>query len=298
MAYTSLGVAYSQELAPVTSWVDPWGLASIPLSAFFVWRIIVTLNRRSEEAVYWLGAAAGFAPISQIFPFDYPVADRYLYFILPGLIGGTLLLVRAMLICGDASRVQSRATAHAWARAGLVAAAAVLLMFTVHSYARARLWTDETYLVVDSAQSFPDGRAALYLNAREAAQRGDLANAVQLLRRLAEMGRDDFRLLVLDPSLQPNLQEEPRYKELVDELARRFVARVRSRSELSQSDLGALAQAYFELEEFEAAERALEAAIARGGVLAERFAREAEIARAVRVQIEAQRALRLEDRPR
>ena len=51
------------------------------------WR---TLARRELEAAFWVAAAASFAPVSQVFPFLNPVADRYLYCILPGLIGGAL----------------------------------------------------------------------------------------------------------------------------------------------------------------------------------------------------------------
>ena len=49
------------------------------------------LVRRREEGAWWLCAAVGFAPVSQFFPFEFPIGDRYLYFILPGLFGGVTL---------------------------------------------------------------------------------------------------------------------------------------------------------------------------------------------------------------
>ena len=97
MAATSLGVAAFQEPAPARSWLDPRWLAAIPLGAVLAWRAATVLYARKPEAAWWIGAAAAWAPVSQVFPFLNPIADRYLYFMLPGLIGGASLWLDSAL---------------------------------------------------------------------------------------------------------------------------------------------------------------------------------------------------------
>ena len=94
MASTSLGVAAFQEPPPALSWLDPWWLGGAVALAALAWRFAVVARARRPEAAFWLWAAVSYAPVCQIFPFVYPLGDRYLYFILPGLLGG-VLLVRA-----------------------------------------------------------------------------------------------------------------------------------------------------------------------------------------------------------
>ena len=91
MASTSLGVSAFHEPEPIRSLLDPWWLFSLLALALLGWRTIVVWRRREPEVAYWVWAMVSFGPVSQIFPFLYPLADRYLYFILPGLLGGTLL---------------------------------------------------------------------------------------------------------------------------------------------------------------------------------------------------------------
>jgi len=77
MAATSYGLSAFHQPEPAHSLLDPWWLAALPLASLLLWRIIVSLRRRSEEAAYWVAAAAAYAPISQIFPFLFPMGDRY-----------------------------------------------------------------------------------------------------------------------------------------------------------------------------------------------------------------------------
>jgi hypothetical protein len=282
MAYTGLGVAYSQELPPVVSLLDPWWLAALPLTGFFLWRIVTSLRHRTEEAVYWLGAAAGFAPVSQLLPFLHPIADRYLYFILPGLIGGTLLLLRQLLEARSASPIPD-----SWSPTvrGVAAACAiaVLLALGVQSVARARLWNDHTLLLADSARHFPEGRMAFFLKARRAAAQGDAGASVALLRRAVELGGDQLQF---DPAFQ-SIRQHPGFRALSRELAGRYIALVSSLEHPLQRELSALAAAHLERGEYDEAERALEAAIRRGGIMKPQLEFELAWVRRLRAEIGA-----------
>ena len=280
MAYTGLGVAYAQEIPPVVSPLDAWWLAALPLAGFFVWRSAASLRRRSEEAIYWLGAAAGFAPVSQLLPFLHPIADRYLYFILPGLIGGTLLLLRQVLEARSASSIPGLGSP---AVRGVAAASAiaVLIALGVQSAARAALWTDHTLLLTDSADHFPDGRNAYFLRARRAAAQGDAGASVALLRRAVELGGDQLQF---DPAFQP-IRQHPGFRALSRELAGRYIALVSSLERPLQRELSALAAAHLERGEYGEAERALEAAIRRGGIMKPQLEFELDWVRRLRAEI-------------
>ena len=94
MAFTGLGVSPFHEPDLDTSWIDPWWLGGLVLGGFFAWKTVTSLVQRREGAAWWMWAAAAYLPISQIFRFLIPMGDRYLYFILPGLIGGVAFSVR------------------------------------------------------------------------------------------------------------------------------------------------------------------------------------------------------------
>src|SRR5262245_14547212 len=164
MAATGLGVSAYHEPPPASSWLDPRWLAGLALCALLAWRLLYTLWHRREEAAWWLGAAAGFLPVSQVASFRYPVADRYLYFMLPGLIGGALLFLhttgRAWL-----RRVGSERLADAAGRAALIGGAALALCFALHSARRATLWVEPFRLFVDAAVHYPEGSQANYVRA-------------------------------------------------------------------------------------------------------------------------------------
>jgi len=281
-AYTALGVAHAKEHPPVFSMLYPWWLAAIPLTAFFVWRIATSLRRRELEGVYWIGAAAAFAPVSQFLPFSHPIADRYLYFLLPGLLGGTLLLVY-----GLTPRLRQMALLDPpWLRrAGALALTALLLTFANLTVQRARLWTDQTLLMADSARSFPAGRVALVIQARRHAQAGDAAQAVTRLREAVALGHDQFQVLMFDQGLAP-IAHDPLFRGLIGDLAGRYIERVESLDRPTTGELGAVSRAHFERGEFDAALTTLERAANRGGVPGRVFAEELEHLHALLAEIE------------
>jgi hypothetical protein len=259
MAATGYGVSAFQEPDPVTSWLDPWWLAALPLGAALALRAVRTLARRDVEGAFWVAAAASFAPVSQVFPFLNPVADRYLYCILPGLIGGALCWGRDGM--SRAPQFSSAGPARA-AAAGL--AALWLAGFGVWSFSRAALWQSETRLLLDAASHYPEGGTAHYLRARSAAQRGDTDAALASLRIATTHGIDRFTILENDPGLAP-IRNTPGFRELIREMAQRWNELAQRRGYTTQAELRMLGMAHVVRGEMAQAVEAFEGALAAGG---------------------------------
>jgi hypothetical protein len=124
MSVTSNGVSAFHEPLPVRSWLAPAWLAGALMGTAVAVRSIVVLRRKSPELAFWVWAVASFLPISQLFPFLYPMADRYLYFIVPGLLGAMLFVGRDLV---------ARVAAPSWApRAAAAVVVAVTVAFAAH----------------------------------------------------------------------------------------------------------------------------------------------------------------------
>ncbi len=244
MAASSYGVSAFQQPAAAHSWLDPWWLAALFVGGLLIGRTAATLRHGSDEAAWWIAALAGFAPISQIFPFKYPVADRYLYFILPGLIGGALFALRGLGARLGGSRVLATRAAPRWLPIGALAlGAALALVFGVRSEARARLWRNPTLVFLDAARNYPDGVPARILGARRAAQMGDVDGVLAALRAAREKGYDRFMELTEDPALQPVLHA-PAFVAFIREMAGEHIERFGDRPGLTQGQHHLLAHAY------------------------------------------------------
>jgi tetratricopeptide (TPR) repeat protein len=258
MAATSYGVSAFQEPEPAFSIVDPWWLAAWPLAALLVWRTVAAFRKNSEEAAYWVGAAAAFGPVCQLFPFLNPVADRYLYFILPGLIGGVLFLLVDL---------RDRLKAGVWVSRGFaVAVAGLTVFFAVQSAERAKLWANEIFLYLDAARRYPEGGTAAFLDARRAARQGDAAAAVAALRKAADRGIDRFMVVRDDPGLVP-IRDTEEFRALLREMAGRWIERAGRRENPTPPDLRVMAHAHVVRGEYAEAETLLERALAAGGPL-------------------------------
>ncbi len=270
MAASSYGVSAFHEPSPVTSPLDPWWLAALPATALLAWRTVATLRARSEEAAYWIGAAAAFAPVSQVIPFYFAMADRYLYFILPGLIGGALLWGRELR-----PRVEAALAARKLAprvREGLddaarIAFVALILFFALQAAGRAGLWQREILLLVDSAENYPEGGTAHYVRAVRAIGEGEADQAMVELRRAVD--RRSYHMVRpfhIDPWLAP-LRKTPAFRNLVHDIAGMQIEYARERGFSTQLQLRGVAGAHFVRGEYGEAERVLERAIERGGPL-------------------------------
>jgi len=265
MAYTTWGLSTFHEPPPATSWLDPWWLGGVVVLALLGWRTVVVLRRRDEEAVFWVLAAASFGPVSQLFPFMYPMGDRYLYPILPGLIGGTLLALRR-----PAAWLADRARAGAPSdllRLGAAAAALVLLAtLSFRSHARAPVYLNNRTMMVDSALHYPDGIQAHLLRGSRAAREGDAVASARSYQRATELGFSNLHSLLTSPVLA-RVRDHPAFQEMLRDHALRDVIRLERREDKSQMEWVTLGRAHWVRGELDQAVRAYERALEMEGPL-------------------------------
>jgi hypothetical protein len=263
MAASGYGLSAFQQARPALSWLDPWWLGGAVAFVLIGWRAIRALGRRRPEGVYWTWALVSFALVSQVIPLIYPMADRYLYFMLPGLLGGSLLWLSALVQGWPHDR---RTLAQ---RAGSGIALALLVAFAVQAHQRAALWVSYDQLAQDSMRHYPDGLAAHLFRSRQAAQRGDAEAAATELRGAFELGNRQFGPITADPLYQPVLRH-PAFQKLLIDMADWWIARVNVVDNPNQIQLYQLASAYWLRGDFGQAQRTLERALAVGGPLTDR----------------------------
>jgi len=263
MAATSWGVSTFHQPPPATSWMDPWWLAGAFALGLLGWRTLATLRRGEPEAIFWILAAAGFAPVSQIFPFVYPMGDRYLYPILPGLIGGTFFALRSGLETLARRRAAPSEGLHAVA---LALCLALVVVFAVQSRARAPVFQNGMTMMLDAAIHYPDGLEAHLLRGFRAAREGDAREAARSYRRAVERGYTDLLTLLTAPYLD-TVRGHPEFQAVLREVADRTVLRIRSREDPSQMELVLLARAHEVRGERKRAIQAYERGLDRQGPL-------------------------------
>jgi tetratricopeptide (TPR) repeat protein len=282
MAATSYGVSPFQEPGPVDSILDPWWIGGLLAAALLAWRTIATLRARRAEAAYWIFAAASFGPISQIWPFMHAMADRYLYFILPGLIGGSLLAAMEFRAryCGA---ISDRETRIRWTsiatRLVALATALVVITFGIRSHARAELWREEVLLLRSAARRYPDGANASYHRALRAARRRDAETAVAELRAAAAISLGHMARFSADPRFEP-ISREPVFHELTHEIAGRWIEFARSKGLETQPWLRSTGQAHRVRGEYREAIDRFERALRLGGPLQSEVLSDLEFTRA------------------
>jgi tetratricopeptide (TPR) repeat protein len=268
MAASGEGVSTFHEPPPALSALDPWWLAGVASLSLLAWRTLSTLRRRDEEAAYWVFAASSFVPVSQIFPFIFPMGDRYLYAILPGLIGGLLLAGHSALKRLDralgAPRGRKRGGPSLGTRvAGLVGIAWVVV-FAGQSHERAGVFRSMTTMMTDAALNYPDGMQAHLLRGHRAAREGDVRAAALAFQRAVDLGFSDLAALLEHRELA-QLRREPAFRQVLRNLAAREIARLSQHDDPEQSELARLAGAYWVRGESGEAIRTLERALRQEG---------------------------------
>lgn len=263
---SSLGLSAFHEPPPAESLLDPWWLCSLLVFSALAFRSVLALRARREEAAYWIFAVVSFGPVSGLIPLPFPMADRYLYFILPGLIGGCLLagtpLVERIVehVGGADGRGwrMLRALVLVW-----------LVVFAVRSFERAFVWKSPFTFMADAERHYPDGTAAKTRRATEAALMGDAETAVALLRDAHKRGYN--RLDHLLPPGYMAIQNEQSFIALKREWAEEWIERLTANPEPSQLELQLIAQARIVLGDYEGAYRDVEHAIEIGGPITDRL---------------------------
>lgn len=284
MAATAKGVSAFQMPEPATSWLDPWWLGGLLVLSLIGVRYVTVLRARRPEAVFWTIALFAFAPVSQVVPFRYPVADHYLHPILPGLIGATLHALSPALGALDrsawAQRARSRLPPRAqWMRLSwLVASLAttpILLLFSWHSHERAFLWTSGRAVAEDAARHYPDGLEAWMLKAHDAAGRRDATSVAHALRNAMRRGMVAFDRVRGDRHYAA-VVDHPEVQAVLIAMAERRLEREALFEHPSQQQLLAFAAAYAVRGDLDAAIERLERALALGGVHEDRARRQLE----------------------
>ena len=261
MGSTGFGVATFQQPPPALSWLDPWWILGAVATTAITALAIAGVRASREEAGFWVWGPAAFLPVSQIFPFLYPFADRYLYFMLPGLIGGALLLgQRVVAVRLDATRRR------ALRLPALGVALLVCIGFGLWSHQRAGIWILEDRVLADSARRWPAGVPAGLLAARHAARDGDLETAIAELERIRALNWDYYGFLQNHPDFEP-IRNKPRFQELIRAFAGDLIVRSSRARRLTQMDLKDIAEAHRLRGEVPEALAAAEQAAAIGGPL-------------------------------
>jgi hypothetical protein len=223
MATASFGLSVFHQPGPTESPLDPWfllGLVTLLGLGFLCVRALV----RRHPAAGWLGlAVASYAPVAQIFAFRYPIADRYLYFILAGLLGALVVTFAAPIGAALAALRQRSLGAGPRALAGAALVLLMLLGYGAHSHARARVWSSAETIDRDAIANYPEGVVGQLDRARRAVAMGDADTAVKALEALVRLGSDNPMAYLSDPTLQP-LRGNPRYEALLRQIARNWLA--------------------------------------------------------------------------
>jgi len=281
LAFTGFGASAFHQIPPSSAWTEPWFLFGVFGLGAIGARAVVVFRRPGAEAAFWGFAAAGWLPTSQVVPFVFSMGDRYLYFVLPGLLGATFLAAQA------AAQRLAGAGSQRWARPlralPTVAGAFLVVALGAQAAVRIPLWSSELRLELDAAKNYPEGSVGLVLRARRAAGDQDPELGVALLERLADTGYDTFLPLLRDPGLAP-LRSHPGFEAAMSRVAGNWIVAVAGRDPLIQPELRMLGLARWARREREDAIAAYRRGLGVGGPLDEAI-------RAELAQVEAGRAL-------
>ena len=274
MSLSGTGLSTFHEPPPVVNPWDPFFLAGLILMVLLGWRTVVTLRRGSEESVWWLWAAIAFAPLSGVLPLPYPMADRYLYFVLPGLIGGSCLAWQDAVNPWLAEVLDPERRDRL--RQGLVGAFLLwLLWFSWQTYEQAPVYRSAEALMAEAERNYPEGAASQIRRAGREAALGNVAVAVEHLRAARARGYNRVDHLIGDQRYD-SLRSDPGFIALRDEMADDWIIRLELDPDPSHYKARALAQAYVAKGDLRGALEVIEGAAARPGPIGDGLRSDAE----------------------
>lgn len=275
MILSGRGLSTFHEPLPVSGILDPWLVGGlVVLSLLGIWAAIA-LFRRREEGVYLMWAAVSFAPLSGAIPLPYPMADRYLYFVLPGLIGAFLLAgTRWAIFLSDRWALDGHQRRRARV-AFLVIATLALIHAGQLTQSRSRVYISPESLMSDAERNYPEGLVASMRRATRAAQEDRFDDAVRYLELARLRGYNQVDRLLRDPSFGP-MQSHPGFVAVKHEIADDWIVRLSQKEEISHYTARALAQAYIVKDQYAKAAAVLEDAAARPGPIGDALRQDAQ----------------------
>lgn len=265
LSLSSLGSSTFHQPTPPASPLDAWfGLGVLTL--FGVALASFDALRGRQLAAGWLAfAAAGYLPVAQLFPFRYPMADRYLYFVLPGLLGAAAVTLAPWL-----ARSLEPVRARGWRAlsAGLLALAlagsALCAVFALRFHQRAAVWGNPERVEADAAAHYPDGIHGQIVLARRRISAGDFDGAIDAIERVRARGHSNPSAFLYDPSFQVLLQQA-RYVALLQSMTEAWLVRARGLPPRSASNWMGIGQAELFMGRIDRAREAFEQAQAMAG---------------------------------
>ena len=158
-----------------------------------------------------------------MFAFRYPMADRYLYFVLPGLLGAALVTLAPRLDAGWALLRRRGVRAVPGLLALAVGTLALGIGFGVRAHERAAVFRSGERFERDAALHYPDGLSGQLARGRVALGRGDVAGTLDALDAAHRQGYRNALLMMRDPYFG-QLRGEPRFTALAQDMAREWIA--------------------------------------------------------------------------
>jgi cytochrome c-type biogenesis protein CcmH/NrfG len=144
------------------------------------------LYRRSRPTLFWYALFfLGLLPVSQIIPLITMMNDRYLYFPMLGIAG---------LVASFFSSEHSRTEYRAWWKPLVVVSAALVIVISVVSHLRGRVWRNTITLFSDTVEKYQDksGLFPLCRLAEGYVASGDLKIARYYYEKAGKLGPLDF----------------------------------------------------------------------------------------------------------
>ena len=242
--------------------LDPWVLLGVAVLGAALWLLVRALRRGHPSAGWLAFAAASYLPVSQIFPFRYPMADRYVYFLLPGLLGAAALALTPPWehrVARPGSRLRPIAL-------GLLLLLAMAGAYRAHQ--RAKVFSSQTAFAADAAAHYPQGTTALLMRARRLAAVGRLDEAVAALEAVQRVTMPSPLALVADPGLA-RLRGHPGFAQRVQQSTRWWRSHLEGLARPTRYDLIDLAQIHLLEGHPERAEAVIRRALATEGTAPE-----------------------------